>query len=121
MNAKDRFLAYRGRLNSIRMSNRRINEFRFTAGERGGCTWEHELRKFQICWELKKRAVDFVSEAIFENGARADVVDLTNGIIYEVLHTETLEEAKHKESYYPELFEIRYIKTSDNWETRLLD
>jgi hypothetical protein len=49
------------------------------------------------------------------------VVDLTNGFIYEVLHTETLEEAKRKESYYPELFEIRYIKTSDPWKTRLLD
>ena len=85
-------------------------------------TYEHELRKFQICFELVKRGYEIVTEGIFEKGNfRADVIDCTNSVIYEVLHTETLEQAKTKENKYPECFEIRYVKTSDVWDQKLLD
>lgn len=87
-------------------------------------TWEHEFRKFQVYWELRKRGCDVMIEAIFDNkygGARADVVDLTNSIIYEILHTETEKQADEKFGKYPTCFQIRYVKTSDEWRPELLD
>jgi len=39
--------------------------------------------------ELKEGGHEFLTEAIFQNGTRADVLDLTERIIYEKLPTRT--------------------------------
>ena len=109
-------------LNNIRNGNRgHCGCFRFYKGPKRGNTWEHEFRKMQICWELKKRGIVFYTEAIFHNGKRADVIDLTNAIIYEVLMSEKLEECKKKVEQYPEFFEMRYVPADVEWETKLID
>lgn len=107
-------------LDTIRFGNR--------SGSHEGClristsnTYEHEFRKFQVFYELRKRGFWVLSECIFENGSRADILDASNGIIYEVLHTETEKEADEKFAKYPTCFQIRYVKTSDPWRPELLD
>jgi hypothetical protein len=61
---------------------------------------EHEFAKFFICLKLKKEGHKFLTEAEFKGG-RADVVDLTDGVCIEVVHTESEESIKSKESRYP--------------------
>lgn len=58
--------------------------------------------------ELKECGHEFITEAIFKNGARCDILDLTEGTIYEILNTETEEEFKEKIKNYPQ--ELKIIK-----------
>ena len=46
---------------------------------------EHEVGKLKVCYELRKKGQQFITEAV-ENatGFRRDVVSLDTGIIYEV-------------------------------------
>lgn len=110
------------------IENTRLLRFSNRSGSHNGCirispgnTYEHELRKFQVCWELSKRGHSFITEAVFNNGKRADILDLTEGIVYEILHTEKLQEAKKKVEEYPDCLEIRFIKTTDKWRVELMD
>jgi len=108
----------------MRYSNRsgsHINCFRFTKGEKGGCTWEHEFRKFQICWELASRGHEFMTEPIFNNGKRADVVDLTAMVVYEVLASEKIDSCAVKIESYPDCFEVRMVSALVEWNPKLLD
>ncbi len=52
--------------------------------------------KLEICMEIKEWGHEFITEAIFKNGTRADILDLTEGTIYEILCSETEEEFKEK-------------------------
>jgi len=110
MNRKT-MMEIRTNLNTIRYNNR--------SGSHDGCvrisvsnTLEHEFAKLKLVYLLKKQKKQVMTEVIFNTGGRADVVDLS-GVIYEVLHTETLEMAKTKEKYYPPNFLIYYYKASD--------
>ena len=50
-------------------------------------TWEHELGKFRVCYNLKEMGHNFLTEAecsINKVRYRRDVVDLTDGRIYEI-------------------------------------
>lgn len=64
-------------------------------------TLEHELAKFLVCWELAKQDKQFVSEAVFENGRRADVFVLDDKEAIEILVSETKEMLKEKIKEYP--------------------
>jgi len=124
MNAMDTQRLINQRMGLIRSGNRSGNHcgcFRFYVGKKRGVTWEHELRKFQICWELKKRGHEFLTEAIFESGKRADVVDLTRGVIYEILHTESVKSFKEKIEEYPREFEIRAVSSTKPFGQEMLD
>ena len=61
----------------------------------------HELSKCIVSWNLLKADHDIITEAIFTNGKRADIYDLTTNIIYEVLNTEKLENIDLKQAKYP--------------------
>jgi hypothetical protein len=52
----------------------------------------------------------FVTEAIFNNDSRCDVVDLTDGVIYEVLVSEDESKFEEKVKKYPGEFSIIKIK-----------
>ena len=95
----------RGHLNEIRASNR--------CGSHCGCirispsnTRFHEYMKFQVCYELAMIGHKFITEAIFENVKRADIVDLSTGIIYEIAYSEKEDSLESKENSYPRVFEI---------------
>jgi hypothetical protein len=93
-------------LQTIRISNRKLNCLRWGSNE----TKEHILKKLDICIELKEINHNFITEAIFINGSRADVIDLTEGIIYEILVSEREENFKEKIKKYPRIFTIIKIK-----------
>lgn len=88
----------------FRRSNRQTNCLRWGSGE----TDNHISTKLEVCKALKSKGHDFISEAIFLAGDRADVVDLVEGIVYEVVDSESEESIDNKKSRYPmPLFAIR--------------
>lgn len=64
-------------------------------------TFEHELAKFLMSWELIQSGQDIVTEAIFQNNKRADILALQDGIAYEILCSEKPENILKKEKEYP--------------------
>ena len=64
-------------------------------------TYEHELAKFRICFYLQKNKRTYMTEATFNDGGRADVVDLSSGVIYEVVNTEKEKSIEMKRNLYP--------------------
>lgn len=64
-------------------------------------TFEHELAKFITCWKLALEGKEFVTEAIFENGKRADVFVLDDMEALEILKSESEEDFNLKIEEYP--------------------
>lgn len=65
-----------------------------------GNSFKHELTKFLVCWELAKEGHDFLTEAEGKE-FRADIADLTEGVVYEVLCSEQPENLVEKAKVYP--------------------
>lgn len=103
---REKYYNVNERLQKIRVSNRKLNCLRWYNGE----SREHILKKLEICIVLKNKGHKFLTEAIFENGSRADIVDLTDGVVYEVLCSESEEDCDIKIEKYPEEFEVIKIK-----------
>jgi hypothetical protein len=61
----------------------------------------HELAKFLICWQLSKEGKEFVTEAIFNNGRRADILVLDSCDVIEILHSESEDKCLAKTEEYP--------------------
>ena len=65
-------------------------------------TEEHEMAKARVCYFLKKQDRLFLTEARFKGGkGRADIFDLTEGVAYEILHTEEAINLEEKRKVYP--------------------
>lgn len=95
--------------NLIRFSNRcgsHINCFRFSLSENR----EHIIKKLDICIELMSKGHKFITEGIFSNGSRCDVIDLTSGIVYEIMNTEDEKKFEEKIKKYPEEVEVVKVK-----------
>ena len=73
----------------------------------------HELAKTKVIYLLTQQGHKVISEAIFENKSRCDILDLTTGTIYEILESEKLVDAKTKEVYYPPIFGIYYLQSTE--------
>lgn len=100
MNKKDRQRHINRVLNTIRRSNRlslHTNCFRYFKNNSD----VHELAKFYLYKELIDEGHVVMTEVIFENGSRCDILDVTDGIIYEILFSESREEAEGKATKYP--------------------
>lgn len=52
----------------------------------------------------------FITEGIFNNGSRCDVIDLTSGVVYEILNTEDEKKFEEKIKKYPKEVEIKKVK-----------
>lgn len=76
-----------------------------------GNTEKHELAKFLVCLEIAKNGGKFLTEVIWKNKSRSDVVDLNpkHPLIIEITHTEKPD--GHKEEDYP--LHIIYLKAED--------
>lgn len=75
-------------------------------------TPEHEILKSIVSTLLIKNKHEIITEAIFETGGRADIYDLSTGVVYEILHTETYNYFISKLDRYPqEIVEIIPIHT----------
>jgi hypothetical protein len=109
----------RDAMNEIRISNRsgsHVNCFRYFPNN----TDAHEDRKFEVFKQLRKWKHEVIVEPIFNNGARGDVLDLDECIIYEIVHTETEARLASKEDYYSSLFEIRKVPTGGEFKEEML-
>lgn len=62
---------------------------------------EHEVAKTLMAYELIKDGYDVLTEAIFKNKKKADIFIPETMVVYEILHTETKQEALKKTESYP--------------------
>jgi len=76
-------------------------------------TIEHELSKCKVIYDLKKRGKVVYAEAIFNNGARADIFIPEDYQVIEILHSETQAEALSKEEYYPFSLDLIFKTTEE--------
>ncbi|MFH1210269.1 MAG: hypothetical protein V1663_05795 [archaeon] len=106
---KEKMYALRNNLNLIRFSNRcgnQMNTLRFSLSE----SKTHIMKKLEVCIELMNKNHKFITEAIFLDGSRADIVDLTEGVVYEILCSETDEMFDEKIKKYPRELEIVKVR-----------
>ena len=103
---KEKYCNVNERLQNIRVSNRKLNCLRWHNNE----SRQHILKKLDICIELKNSKHTFITEAIFVNGSRCDIIDLTTGEIYEILCSETEEDFEEKIKRYPKCFRVIKVK-----------
>ena len=68
---------------------------------KSGESLEHFLKKAEISFKLMDEGNDIVTEAVFENGKRADIFVLDTGHVYEIVNTETEESIRKKMIDYP--------------------
>ena len=76
-------------------------------------TWEHEMAKCKMIYNLKKEGKEVYAEAVFKNGGRADLFVPETYQVFEILHSETKAEALRKEDYYPDSVEIFYLTSEE--------
>jgi hypothetical protein len=93
-------------LRLVRMSNRRVNEIRIGNNESSA----HRDKKLEVCTELLKQGKHFVTEAIFVNGGRADILVLDDFRVIEILKSEKLESIEIKKELYPKGLRVEIIK-----------
>ena len=74
---------------------------------------EHELKKLIIAYKLILDKKTILTEVIFKNGKRADILVLDDLRVYEVLHSETEKEALEKTKDYPSELDIVLLDTKD--------
>jgi len=106
---KEKFFVLSNNLSLIRFSNRsgsHVNNLRFSLSENK----EHILKKLEVCLELMNKNHKFITEAIFDNGCRCDVFDITSGTVYEILNSETDEMFEEKIKKYPRELEIVKVR-----------
>lgn len=77
-------------------------------------TLEHEICKLKKAYELIKDGKQILTEAIFKNGSRCDILILNDFQVIEILHTESEEEAGEKVKKYPSELDIIFLRTSDS-------
>ena len=102
---KEKCFGVSERLQCIRFSNRKLNCLRWHNNE----SREHIIKKLDICRWLKEIDHTFITEAIFMNGSRADIIDLTDGVIYEVLFSEDEKKCDEKVKKYPDVFVVERV------------
>ncbi len=103
---KNKCFSINNNLQYIRVSNRKLNCLRWHNNE----TKQPILKKLDICIELKSLSHVFITEAIFTNGSRADIVDLTSSTIYEILCKENEKDFNEKVKKYPSIFRVVKVK-----------
>ena len=105
-------------LRLIRLSNRNHkNCIRIGENE----TYNHARAKFEVCMKLLKWGKSFYTEAIFEGGGRADVFNLSEMVVIEILESETEAQCMEKIKKYPPglSFEIAYMENDKlEWKVK---
>jgi len=93
-------------LNLVRKGNRKLNEFR--KGKNEGS--KHIAKKREIFDKLISEHKSVITEAIFENGKRADVLCLEEFKVYEIVDSESEESIAKKLKEYPRGLKIEVIR-----------
>jgi len=78
--------------------NKDINKIKISIAN----TKEHEMKKCELCYDIAVAGNRFVTEARFKyNKGRADVLDITEGVAFEVVCSEKEESLVKKSIKYP--------------------
>ena len=94
-------------LNEIRLGNRgHLNCIKLNPQSKG----PHNDKIIELCTEFLSTGTTFMTEAIFHNGRRADILLPGLQEIIEILRTESEAQFKKKIMYYPKIFTIRKVK-----------
>jgi len=109
MNKKELFKKRNDAMREIRHSNK-IGSHRNCIRINTNNSIEHELAKLRVCYRLISEGKEVVTEAIFNNGSRADIVILDNHKIIEILYSESEAACLEKAKKYPDLFELEMVK-----------
>lgn len=74
-----------------------------------GNTLEHEMKKCEICYHLKKTGIEFACEAILKNGLRPDIItlDTNTPVAYEIMKSESEESIIKKTKEYEGIIIVR--------------
>jgi hypothetical protein len=107
-------------LAEIRPGNQSGSHRNCFRGAPGAETDEHLDMKYNVWKTLRKWKHEVMVEAIFNNGKRADIIDLSTCIIFEITYSETEEMLAEKTLAYPEIFEIRRIDAKLPFNEKLL-
>jgi len=97
----------------IRISNRHKNVLRWSSNE----TNEHIQRKLDICKYFKKNNIEFMTEAVFHNGLRCDILVCDEERIVEILNTESEESILRKKKVYP--LPVVFIDANKEFDERM--
>lgn len=106
MNTKDRMIARSDHFRLLRMGQKR-NCVRLNSGN----TLLHELEKTKVCYQLQQMGMEYVTEAEFTTGGRADIFVLDTGDVIEILHSEKKADCVKKTSRYPKGLPVTYRTT----------
>jgi hypothetical protein len=98
----------------IRISNRHKNCLKWSPNELDG----HLQMKFAICRHLLAKGKEFYTEAIFNDGGRADIINADDAVIYEVVDSESEESINRKRVDYP--LPIIVVKANQPFNEKLL-
>ena len=96
-------------LQTIRISNRNSSHLSCIRLN-PACSDEHNLKIVSLCLEFLKNQIPFMTEAIFNNGSRADLINCMTHECYEIMVTETEESIEAKAKRYPDLFKIIKVR-----------
>lgn len=93
-------------LRLVRYSNRKLNEIRYSDGEGK----KHINKKIEVCEGLKSQGFDFLTEAIFTNGKRADILVPERFLVIEIASSEKEISLIKKREEYPKGLRIEIIR-----------
>lgn len=109
MNKQERNRIRNDAMRTIRHSNK-VGNHRNCIRINTANSIEHEITKLKICYDLIKSGKEVFTEAIFNNGSRADILILDDYKIIEILHSEKEMDCKRKSEKYPALFELEMVR-----------
>lgn len=93
-------------LSLVKVSNRKINDIRI--GENEGK--RHSDKKIEICKKLIDKGKSFVTEAMFNNGGRSDILVLDDFKAIEIVSSETSYSLIEKTNSYPKGLSIEIVR-----------
>lgn len=79
-------------------------------------TPEHNHLMAIVCTQLAREQIDFMTECTFKTGGRADIVAPLEGVIFEIVCSETEARLLAKKDYYPSELRIVPIRTREEAE-----
>lgn len=118
MNKRDLEIRRNNTARLVRNSNATSNEkHRRSITIEPGNTWEHELMKFLKGFKLVNAGHRILSEVVFINGKKTDLLDLDTATVYEVTHSESMDSLQRKAASYPKGLTIIAVDSLTGEET----
>ena len=108
MNQADRQRRINEALNEVRIGNRcHLNCIRL---QNSNIRTKHTEEMISRCLEYLENKIPFMTEPIFKNGSRADILLPATHEIIELLHSETDQMFNEKIKKYPQIFQIQKVR-----------